>query len=80
MVTFIPSESLKEFWHYWHNYKVKFEIVNLFSAPIFAEDSAVWISNVFHYEPNIFKYGWEECKRAKQQLINDNKKCIIFTT
>lgn len=71
-------EHLIGFWKEWHNYPVKFELINLFDTPVFPKGSAIWISNVFQYEPTIFEFGWSKCKWAKQQLINSNKECIIF--
>jgi hypothetical protein len=74
-----PTQIDSKFWKQWHDYPVKFEQFDLFATPEFPKDSAVWISNIFHYEPNIFKYGWHGCKQAKQRLINTNKESIIFT-
>jgi hypothetical protein len=73
-----PNAISKEFWAKWSRYPVKFEQINLFDNPTFLPNSLVWISNVFLYEPNIFNFGWKQCKDAKNQLINSNKECIII--
>jgi hypothetical protein len=73
-----PPPDLKEFWPIWHCTPVNFELLDLFQTPTFPDDSLVWVSNVFHYEPVIFEYGWEECKNAKQRLITQNKSCTII--
>jgi hypothetical protein len=76
--TYCPPEHIKEFWPVWHNTKVNFEVVDLFSTPVFPDNSLVWVSNVFRYEPTIFEFGWEECKSAKQRLITRNISCTII--
>jgi hypothetical protein len=73
-----PPEGTKEFWPAWHNTKVNFEIIDLFATPKFPDNSLIWVSNVFHYEPTIFEFGWEECKSAKQRLITHNISCTII--
>jgi hypothetical protein len=74
-----PPPAIKDFWQQWHEFPVKFEHLDLFNTPKFPNNSAVWISNIFLYEPTIFKYGWKHCQEAKQRLINTNKESIIFT-
>jgi len=49
----------------------------LFADPKFLDNSFVWISNAFMYEPSIFRLGWEKCKLAKHNLITSNKTCLI---
>lgn len=71
--------DLIEFWPTWHSADVKFELLDLFDTPTFPENSLVWISNIFRYEPTIFKLGWEECKSARDRLINQNQSCIILS-
>lgn len=65
-------------WHKWHAYPVKFVQMNLFNNEVFPPNSLIWVSNIFHYEPTIFKFGIEYCKQAKKQLINSNKDSIII--
>jgi hypothetical protein len=65
-------------WKQWHAYPVKFVLINLFNNELFPADSLIWVSNVFHYEPTIFKFGFDYCKRAKNQLIDSNKDSIIL--
>ena len=52
-----PPADLIEFWPDWHDADVNFEILYLLQIPIFPENSFVWISNVFRYEPTIFEMG-----------------------
>lgn len=73
-----PPSDLKKFWLTWHRTPVNFELLDLFHTPTFPDDSLVWASNIFQYEPAIFEYGWEECKNAKQRLIIQNKSCTII--
>jgi hypothetical protein len=73
-----PPEGIKDFWPTWHNTTVNFKLIDLFSTPTFPNNSLVWVSNVFHYEPTIFEFGWEECKSAKQRLITHNISCTII--
>lgn len=73
----VPKDLLS-FWNEWHNYPVQFCEIDLFQTPIFLENSLIWISNVFQYEPNIFNYGWQENKFRKNNLILNNPSCIII--
>jgi hypothetical protein len=73
-----PPTNLKEFWPKWHETDVNFKILDLLQTPIFPENSFVWISNVFKYEPTIFEMGWQACKSAKKSLFNRNNSCIII--
>ena len=73
-----PPEEIKEFWPQWHNTTVNFVLLDLYNTPIFPDNSFVWISNAFRYEPNIFKYGWQHCKMAKENLILANKSSTII--
>ena len=73
-----PPANIREFWQEWHNTKVNFELLDLFTIPKFPDESLVWISNAFHYEPTIFEYGWKECISAKQRLLTHNKSCTII--
>jgi hypothetical protein len=75
---YFPPEDLKDFWHRWHNTNVNFKLIDLFQTPVFPDDSLIWVSNVFKYEPTIFRLGWEECKNSKQRLFTQNKSCIII--
>jgi hypothetical protein len=71
-------DDLTDFWNVWSKTPVNFKLLDLFQTPTFPDDSLVWISNVFRYEPNIFEYGWKECRDAKQRLIMQNKSCTII--
>jgi hypothetical protein len=75
-----PPQDVIDFWPKWHNTKVNFELLDLFTNPKFLDNSFVWISNAFRYEPNIFQLGWETCKSAYQDLILLNKTCTITET
>jgi hypothetical protein len=72
-----PLEKIKKFWPQWHSTQVKFELINLFDPPKLLDNSFVWISNVFKYEPTIFELGWQKCKLAKKVLRSTNETCII---
>lgn len=71
-------EDLVTFWPTWNKTKVQFKLLDLFETPIFPDNSLVWVSNVFKYEPTIFNLGWEECKSAQQRLKNANQSSIII--
>lgn len=73
-----PPESVKNFWSTWHDSQVAFQNIDLFSTPIFPDNSLIWISNVFQYEPNIFEHGWQRCKLAKLALQQANPNSIII--
>jgi len=75
--TYNPSDELREFWPTWHAADVNFKLLNLMETPIFPENSFVWISNAFRYEPNIFEMGWQACKTAKESLLKLNNSCIF---
>lgn len=71
-------EWTKGWWETWHNYPVEFCGLDLLSAPVMPENSLIWISNVFKFEPLIFLYGWERLKQSKKLLHEQNKHSIIF--
>lgn len=73
-----PNAITKELWEQWNSYPVRFEQINLFDTPQFLEQSLVWISNVFKYEPTIFDLGWEMCKNKKLALTEANKNSYII--
>lgn len=75
--TYNPSDELREFWPTWRAADVNFKLLNLMETPIFPENSFVWISNAFRYEPNIFEMGWQACKTAKESLLKLNNSCIF---
>lgn len=75
---YIPPDDLKKFWKSWHATDVSFKFLDLFQTPTFPNNSLIWISNVFKYEPTIFEVGWQECKNAKQRLFKNNKSCTII--
>jgi len=72
-----PPADIKDFWPQWHNAEVNFVLLDLYTSPVFPDNSFVWISNAFKYEPSIFKYGWQHCKMAKENLIFNNKSSTI---
>jgi hypothetical protein len=74
-----PSSYLQENWINWHNMKVNFKKIDLFDAPVFPDDSLIWISNSFLYEPTIFTRGYETTVQAKNKLQELNKNSIITT-
>ena len=73
----VPND-VKLYWPTWHKTPVRFEFIDLFDIPRLENNSAIWISNVFCYEPNIFEKGWEACKTARTELQNANPSCTIF--
>jgi hypothetical protein len=73
-----PDSISVELWQRWKEYPVKFEQINLFDTPVFPEQSLVWVSNVFRYEPNIFDFGWETCKNRKKELADNNAQSYII--
>jgi hypothetical protein len=73
-----PTYIDKEVWKQWHRFPVNFKQINLFDIPVFPACSLIWISNVFHYEPNIFDLGWEKCNNMRSQLIKSNKDSTIL--
>lgn len=73
-----PNAISKELWTAWSNYPVQFKQINLFDTPVFEEQSLVWISNVFRYEPNIFDFGWQMCKNKKLALKEANEHSYII--
>ena len=70
----------RTWWPQWHEYPVRFEHTNLLSTPKFPDDSLVWISNVFKFEPLIFDLGWQKLKTYRKDLLDANKKSIIIET
>jgi hypothetical protein len=68
----------RSWWTQWHEYPVRFECVDLLSAPRFPDYSLIWISNVFKFEPLIFNLGWQKLKTYKKDLLNANKQSIII--
>lgn len=76
--TFSVPNWLRDFWPIWRDRKVNYVELDLLEAPVFPENSLIWISNVFLYEPNIFEYGWRYCQDAKELLFNKNKSSIII--
>jgi len=75
-----PPQDVIDFWPTWHSTTIKFKLIDLFANPKFLDNSFVWISNAFMYEPNIFQIGWEKCKLAHHNLILQNKTCTITET
>jgi hypothetical protein len=70
--------ELIDFWNDYSKYNVEFNLINLFELIKFKENSLIWISNIFNYEPNIFNFGWEASKKQKNNLITNNPSCIII--
>lgn len=64
-------------WERWHDTEVSFEKVNLFDLPKFPQESFIWVSNIFRYEPTIFEYGYDRVTTCKKELQNCNKDSII---
>ena len=77
--TWNPSDFIKDNWSKWHNMDIKFELIDLFDTPRFKSDSVVWCSNVFFYEPMLFKYGYEHVVNKLKELTEVNYDCIIVT-
>jgi len=74
-----PSQYLIENWKRWHELPVEFKQIDLYSIPRFPKNSLIWISNVFNYEPTIFKYGYDHTKSSKNKLHQVNNNSIITT-
>lgn len=72
-----PPQEVKDSWHIWHSMDVKFEKINLLKTPIFPKHSLVWMSNVFGWEPNIYRYGYDKLKYLENQLAETNSECIF---
>jgi hypothetical protein len=45
----------------------------------FKPQSIVWCSNVFHYEPTLFLYGYDYMKDKLKELTEVNFDCIMIT-
>ena len=73
-----PPSDIKDFLKLWQAYPVQFELIDLFDTPRFKDNSLVWVSNAFMYEPNIFFHGWQESRNKRKRLINDNPSCIVI--
>lgn len=76
--TYKPPIRVQKFWPEWHRAPVSFQVIDLFSIPVFPENSLIWVSNVFHYEPNIFEHGWHVCKSCQKSLQSANPSCTIM--
>jgi hypothetical protein len=76
--TYKPPVHIQKFWPEWHRASISFEVIDLFSIPVFPENSLIWVSNVFHYEPNIFEHGWHICKSHQKSLQSANPSCTII--
>jgi hypothetical protein len=70
-----PPQKVIDSWHIWHSMDVKFQKINLLEIPIFPKHSLVWISNVFGWEPNIYRY--DKLKYLENQLAETNSECIF---
>ena len=75
-----PPQEVKDNWHKWHSMDIKFEKIDLLDTPVFPKHSLIWISNAFHYEPTMFKFGYDKIKYLKNQLAEKNSDSIIITT
>lgn len=72
-----PPQKVIDSWHIWHSMDVKFQKINLLEIPIFPKQSLVWMSNVFNWEPNIYRYGYDKLKYLENQLAETNSECIF---
>jgi len=52
--------------------------MDLFDIPEFKSNSRLWVSNIFHYEPTMFTYGYDFIKTKQKQLAEKNSDCIII--
>ena len=75
-----PPKKVKENWAKWHSMDINFEKIDLFETPVFPKNSLIWVSNAFHYEPTMFKFGYDKVKYLKNQLAEKNSDSIITTT
>ena len=74
-----PPQEAKDNWAKWHSMDVKFEKNDLFDTPVFPKNSLIWTSNAFHYEPTLFKFGYDTVNYLKNQLAEKNSDSIIIT-
>ena len=74
----LVPQDVQDFWPIWHRTQVEFRLMDLFALPVLDEHSVIWVSNVFCYEPTIFKLGWDTCKMARVSLQNTNPSCTIL--
>lgn len=72
-----PRPSLRDFWPKWHATPVNFVLLDLFETPRLPDNTAIWYSNVFEYEPTIFQYGWAECRAAERRLLQENPSAVV---
>lgn len=76
--TYNIPEWTNDWWQAWHDYPVQFCKIDLLETPKFPDNSLVWISNVFKFEPLIFSLGWKRLKESRKLLLEQNKNSIIF--
>ena len=77
--TYNPPDDIRQNWNSWHNMLVDFKTIDLYNTPVFPENSLIWISNVFNYEPTLFTHGYEKTMHAKNRLQELNNNSIIVT-
>jgi len=79
--TYDPSLYVRNNWSKWHNMDVKFELIDLLDEETirFKPQSIVWCSNIFHYEPTLFLYGYDYMKDKLKELTEVNLNCIMIT-
>jgi len=74
-----PPEYIKENWNRWHKMSVTFKEIDLLEDPEFDSNSFIWVSNAFHYEPTMFKYGYDVVKDKFNKLLSKYKDSKITT-
>ena len=47
-------------------------------TPEFEQNSVIWTSNVFHYEPTIFQLGYNTVKSIEKQFKQINYSSLVI--
>ena len=62
------TDEVRKNWDKWHNTTVEWKCLDLMQTPKFEDNSVIWTSNVFHYEPTVFQLGYNTVKSIKKQF------------
>lgn len=72
------TDAVRKNWKKWHNTQVQWKLIDLMSVPRFEQNSVIWTSNVFHYEPTIFQMGYSIVKSKEKQFKEINHSSMII--
>ena len=72
------TDTVRENWAQWHNTKVEWKLLDLMSMPGFKQNSVIWTSNVFHYEPTVFQIGYSIVKSKEKQFKEINHSSMVI--